>query len=191
MRSAVALVVVLALALALPVAAMAQSATLLDDTQRAAIQEFYDKQVQQAAEAEQARKAAQQKKTEKTKNGAKKPVKAPAKKKVEKPKQPKKPIAPKASDKGKGKDKSKANGKAADGAKPAAQAAQRNLDRGEVLPPDLPRRALPKALDSQLGKPARGTQRVIVGDDVMLIERKTGKILDVMAGVAKNLGPGR
>lgn len=186
MRFAIALVLVFALAL--PGAAAAQSEALLDDAQRAAIQEFYQKQAQQAAEAEREGKAEQQKQTDKTKNGAKTSGKAPGKKKVEKPK---KPTAPKAPDKGKGKDKNKTNGKTADKAKPAAQTAQRNLERGQVLPQDLPRRALPKALDSQLGKPAPGTQRVIVGDDVMLIERKTGRILDVMADVAKSSGPGR
>lgn len=190
MRAAVILLLVFALAL--PGAAVAQSEALLDDAQRAAIQEFYQKQAQQAAEAERSGKAEQQKQTDKTKNGAKTSGKAPGKKKVEKPK---KPTAPKAPEKGQGKDKSKdkhkTNGKTADKAKPAAQTAQRNLERGRVLPQDLPRRALPKALDSQLGKPAPGTQRVIVGDDVMLIERKTGRILDVMADVAKNLGPSR
>ena len=90
MRFTVALVFVFALAL--PGVAAAQSEALLDDAQRAAIQEFYQKQAQQAAEAERAGKAEQQKQTDKTKNGAKTSGKAPGKKKFEKPK---KPTAPK------------------------------------------------------------------------------------------------
>jgi len=184
MRAAVALLLVFALAWT--IAARAQSEVILDDAQRAAIREYYQKQAQQAADAEGARRAEQQQQT----------GKAPAKKKAEKSK---KPAAPKPPDKGqgkdkgkyKGKDRNKADGKTADQARPAPQTAQRNLGRGQVLPQDLPRRALPKALDSQLGRPAPGTQRVIVGDDLMLIERKTGRILDVMADVAKNLGPRR
>ena len=184
MRSPVALLLVVALALP-PGAADAQTGTLLDDTQRGVIEEFFQKQVEKTAQEQQ-----QQKQTDKTRKDAK----TPAKKKAEKPKKPAAPKAPEkgqGKDKGKDKNKAKSNGKAADKATPSAQAAHANLERGQALPQDLPRRALPKALDSQLGKPAPGTQRVIVGDDVLLIERKTGKILDVMADVAKNPGPGR
>jgi len=176
MRSAVAFLLVFALAL--PGAAVAQSEALWDDSQRAAIREYFQKQAQQAAEAERAKKA---------QSASKDAAATAARKKPEKPKKPNKPEKSKTAYK----NKAKGDDKAGDKTKLSAQAAPATLERGQVLPQDLPRRALPKALDSQLGKPAPGTQRVVVGDDVMLIERKTGRILDVVADVAKNISPGR
>ncbi len=178
----------LALTLA-PAAARAQSEPVLDETQRAAIQDYFKKKTEDAAAAEKAQKAKAAKAGD-NKNPKKPQSKPPAKKKVEKPKKPKKPEKPKSAKADKNKDKSKTakngkNGKGDDKAHPTPAAANVQLERGQVLAPDLPRRALPKDLDAKLGKTARGTQRVIVGDDVVLFERKTGKILDVYADIAK------
>jgi outer membrane biosynthesis protein TonB len=187
-RFLLAVLVVLALALR-PVIAGAQSEMLLDDAQRTAIEDYFK------AQAEQARKAQQAKPTNKTK-GAAKPVA-----KTKKPEKPKKPVKPKTAQKDKNKDKTKskakgktdakANIKNGDKTKPPTAPPAVKLERDQVLAPDLPRRALPKDLDSQLGRPARGTQRVIVGDDVVLFERKTGRILDIMEDAVKGGTVGR
>lgn len=180
----------LVLALALPpVAARAQSATLLDDAERATIEDYFKTQAEKNAAAEKARKAQQAKATDKGK-------KADKAKKAEKPKKPAKPKKAE-KDKSKATDKNKANAKTNGKANPKANngkakpAAAAQLERGQVLAPDLPRRVLPKDLDSQLGKLPRGTQRVIVGGDVVLFERKTGKILDVMENAVKVGAVGR
>lgn len=175
--------------LALPVAhALAQSATAFDDAQRATVREYFEKQAEKAAAAEKARKA---KEAEKAKAAAKTPAKPAAKsKKVEKPKKPKKPAKPKAPKKGKAKAKA-GNGKDGDGKKPPHPPAKLHPERGQVLAQDLPRRALPKELDALLGKTARGTRRVIVGDDIVLFERRTGRILDIMEDAVKSVAAGR
>ena len=71
--------------------------------------------------------------------------------------------------KGKGKGKDKAKGKG----------------RGKGLPPGLAKRDLPAGLKSKLPEPPPGLERIIAGDDVVLLEKATGKILDVIEGVLK------
>ena len=82
--------------------------------------------------------------------------------------------------KDKGKDKAKNKTKETAKAQPAL-----NLQPGGVLPSGAPRRALPKDLEAKLPKPASGQRRVIVGNDVVLIESKSGRVVDVMPGAVK------
>lgn len=61
---------------------------------------------------------------------------------------------------------------------------QKQLDRNGRLPPGLDRRALPADLENRL--PDRtNTERVIVDNDVVLIERGTDLVLDVIRDVVR------
>lgn len=60
---------------------------------------------------------------------------------------------------------------------------QMQLDRGGRLPPGLAKRDLPADLEARLGRPAVGTERVIVDNDVVLIEKGTEIILDIVKDV--------
>ncbi|MGC2854809.1 hypothetical protein ACM64Y_04985 [Novispirillum sp. DQ9] len=60
---------------------------------------------------------------------------------------------------------------------------EKQLERNGRLPPGLEGRALPDDLERRL--PRRdGTRRVVVGDDVVLIEEGTRVILDILRGAA-------
>ena len=61
---------------------------------------------------------------------------------------------------------------------------QKQLDRNGRLPPGLQRRALPADLENRL--PARtDSERVIVDNDVVLIEKGTDLVLDVIRDVVR------
>lgn len=59
----------------------------------------------------------------------------------------------------------------------------RRLEQGGTLPPGLEGRALPDDLERRLPR-REGTRRVIVDDDVVLIEDGTRRILDILRGPA-------
>ena len=59
----------------------------------------------------------------------------------------------------------------------------KKLARGEPLPPGLAKRDLPADLEAALPKTGEGQERVIAGEDVVLIEQATGRVLDVLEGV--------
>jgi len=59
----------------------------------------------------------------------------------------------------------------------------RQLDRKGKLPPGLAKRELPRRLDNHLPDPWPGTERKIVGNDVVLLEKGTDLILDVLRNV--------
>lgn len=61
----------------------------------------------------------------------------------------------------------------------------KQLERNGTLPPGLAKRDLPPDLAARLPPPAPGHQRVIVEDDVVLIDQATGIILDILADVVK------
>ena len=63
---------------------------------------------------------------------------------------------------------------------------ERQLQRNGRLPPGLEKRTFPAHLRAQLPSPLQGTERVIVGNDVVLIERATNVILDIMQDVIVN-----
>ena len=56
----------------------------------------------------------------------------------------------------------------------------KQLSERGTLPPGLAKRDLPPDLESRLPPPAEGTERVIVDNDVVLIQAATRKILDVL-----------
>ncbi|TDI62817.1 MAG: hypothetical protein E2O89_07085 [Alphaproteobacteria bacterium] len=61
----------------------------------------------------------------------------------------------------------------------------KNVARGKPLPPGIAKRGLPNNLMSQL--PIRdGWNRFIVGNDVLLVDQKTGTIADVIKDIMSN-----
>jgi hypothetical protein len=62
---------------------------------------------------------------------------------------------------------------------------QRQLQRNGTLPPGLQKRIqpLPANLEKQLPKPPDGVKRVVVAGNVILLEERTSKILDIMNDV--------
>jgi len=60
---------------------------------------------------------------------------------------------------------------------------QKQLERNGTLPPGLQARALPGDLERDLPDLPDGVERGTVDDDVMLIEKATGRILDIIKDV--------
>ncbi len=85
--------------------------------------------------------------------------------------------------KGKGRGKGRGKGKGRGGGLPPGL--QKQLERNGTLPPGLAKRELPPGLRNKLGAAPPGTERVIAGNDMVLIEKATGKILDVITDVLK------
>ena len=63
---------------------------------------------------------------------------------------------------------------------------QKQLEKNGRLHPGLARNDLPKNLKDKLYAPRGDTKRIIVGDDVVLIDTATDIILDILRGVARN-----
>ncbi len=97
------------------------------------------------------------------------------------------------SDRGhKRKHKHKGKGKGKGGKKglPPGLATRKSLPPGlakrRTLPPGLAKRDLPYDLDDRLGPPPRGTERIIVDNNVLLVEAATGVVLDILQDVIRN-----
>ncbi len=56
-------------------------------------------------------------------------------------------------------------------------------ETGKPLPPGIANRYLPGNLNAQLPAPYAGTNRLIVGNDILLVQLGTGLILDVLTNV--------
>ena len=63
---------------------------------------------------------------------------------------------------------------------------QKQLEKNGRLPPGLARNDLPKNLRDKLYAPQKGTKRLVVGDDVILIDTATDIVLDILRGVARS-----
>jgi len=61
---------------------------------------------------------------------------------------------------------------------------ERQYQRNGKLPPGLAKRRLPDDLARALPRRDGGYERVIAGNDVLLIQTATGEILDILEGVA-------
>jgi len=59
------------------------------------------------------------------------------------------------------------------------------LQRGGALPPGLAKRSLPQSLEAQLPALPDGIERVIVDDNVVLMEKATNKVLDILVDVMR------
>jgi Ni/Co efflux regulator RcnB len=60
---------------------------------------------------------------------------------------------------------------------------ERQLQRNGRLPPGLEKRQFPTELRIQLPAPRRGTERVIIGNDAVLIDTATNIVLDIVRDV--------
>ena len=54
------------------------------------------------------------------------------------------------------------------------------LAKRKRLPPGLAKRDLPHALNDVLPSPSRGTERVVIDNNVVLIQKATGIVLDIL-----------
>ena len=62
---------------------------------------------------------------------------------------------------------------------------QKRLEKHGCLPPGLAKRDLPDDLEEKLPTVPEGLERIIAGESVVLLEKATGKILDVIEGVLR------
>ncbi len=62
----------------------------------------------------------------------------------------------------------------------------KQVEKNGILPPGLAKRDLPNDLRSRLPDRKSIFERIIVGDDVLLIEKGTEIILDILRGAARN-----
>lgn len=60
---------------------------------------------------------------------------------------------------------------------------QKRLDRGDSLPPGLAKRALPADLEKRLPRLPSGYARYLVGQDVVLVDRRRDVVVDVVFNV--------
>lgn len=59
----------------------------------------------------------------------------------------------------------------------------KNVARGKPLPPGIAKRGLPGDLEGRLPKLREGLRRIIVGDDVTIIEEGTRIVVDILRDV--------
>ncbi|MBL1141362.1 MAG: hypothetical protein HND53_04940 [Proteobacteria bacterium] len=59
----------------------------------------------------------------------------------------------------------------------------KQLERNGTLPPGLAKRELPDDLNAELPDPAEGLERAIVDNAVVLVEKTTGRIVDILKDV--------
>ena len=59
----------------------------------------------------------------------------------------------------------------------------RQVERNGFLPPGLAKRGLPAGVNKSLPRAAPGTERVIIGNDVVLVEKAINRVLDVLSDV--------
>lgn len=59
----------------------------------------------------------------------------------------------------------------------------KQVERNGHLPPGLEKRNLPDDLEAELPPARHGTERVIVGDDIVLLDPVTGAIFDILRDV--------
>ena len=89
----------------------------------------------------------------------------------------------KAKGKGNGKDKSKKMPPGLAKRKSLPPGLQKQLDKNGTLPPGLAKRELPTELERLLPPAREGTERVVAGNDVVLIHQATGVVLDILKDI--------
>ncbi len=60
---------------------------------------------------------------------------------------------------------------------------QKHIEKYGTLPPGLAKKELPPGLAKRLGSTRSGLERLIVGDDVVLVEEATGVVLDIIKDI--------
>ena len=83
------------------------------------------------------------------------------------------------------KDKGKKNKNAKDKGKSGElpPGLQKHIDKYGTLPPGLEKKELPPGLAKRLGSTRSGLERLIVGDDVLLVETAPGVVLDIIKDI--------
>lgn len=99
---------------------------------------------------------------------------------------------PKKSDRKSGKGGKGAKNKGRDGLPPGLAkkdklppGLEKQLKRNGTLPPGLVRNELPLSLQNKLYPPKKGTKRILVDRDIVLIDTKTDLILDIIHDVVR------
>jgi Ni/Co efflux regulator RcnB len=91
--------------------------------------------------------------------------------------------------KGKGKGQGQGQGQGKSDELPPGLAKKEQLPPGlakrDKLPPGLQRDKLPTDLVAKLPAPPRGTERILIGDDLVLIDQKTQVVLDILKNATK------
>lgn len=59
----------------------------------------------------------------------------------------------------------------------------KQLQRNGILPPGLAKRDLPEELNTKLPAPVEGLERTIIDNAVVLVEKATGRIVDILKDV--------
>ena len=83
--------------------------------------------------------------------------------------------------KDKGKKNKNARDKGKSGELPPGLA--KHIEKHGKLPPGLDKKELPPGLAKRLGSTRSGLERLIVGDDVVLVEQATGVVLDIIKDI--------
>ena len=83
--------------------------------------------------------------------------------------------------KDKGKKNKNAKDKGKSGELPPGLA--KHIEKHGKLPPGLDKKELPPGLAKRLGSTRSGLERLIVGDDVVLVEQATGVVLDIIKDI--------
>ncbi len=60
---------------------------------------------------------------------------------------------------------------------------QKHIEKYGTLPPGLAKKELPPGLAKRLGSTRSGLERLILGDDVVLVETATGVVLDIIKDI--------
>lgn len=60
---------------------------------------------------------------------------------------------------------------------------EKQLERNGTLPPGLAKRNLPTDLEKELPDPLEGLERTIVDQSVVLVEKATGRIVDILKDI--------
>ena len=81
----------------------------------------------------------------------------------------------------KDKGKKNKNAKGKSGALPPGL--QKHIEKYGTLPPGLAKKELPPGLAKRLGSTRSGLERLIVDDDVVLVEAATGIVLDIIKDI--------
>ena len=65
---------------------------------------------------------------------------------------------------------------------------QKHIEKYGTLPPGLQKKQLPPGLAKRLGSTRSGLQRLIVGDNVVLVEEATGIVYDIIKDIVTGSG---
>jgi Ni/Co efflux regulator RcnB len=160
-KIAAALLGALVLAFAGPAAAGEAGGSRISDDEKRIIERFFDTRSRSTRESSTKSDSRQDESTQTRSSGG---------------------TSSKSKDKGKGKGKGQAQGK---GKKQMPKGIAMKLERGGTLPPGIERTRMPEDLARELPKRPADQELTIVDDNVVLMEKATGRILDIFKGARR------